>query len=391
MARRPTHRENPPTPRASLWSQESDDEAEGPTRDHDEDDDLSTASPGRGDYEDHVHEEAGEAPAPARSSLADHLERTRRHPVILFGVGASGKTTMLMSLIQALNRSGEVNIYLGDPILPKDHPEAEDAHEQAITFFERDAQSFALGEMVKGTRAERPYFIPVDVERRRDGRIVRLALLEGQGEWYRPVRRGRGSMFPAFKEDIAEIMEYYGESLSVIWAAPYSIGSGKIDTEDSDLGLVGAINAYKKHRSSIQQDFHLYLLTKWDCFAEPLADKANFSVVTAEMVEEQIQDRYPNSWPNFAGLALKTTGRRFFMQYAAGHIVGDRVRIPPQRHRAAFDRYPRTIWNWLYGNATQTEVAADEKLREVLFPDVLPRPPRRLSAWEWISNFLFSR
>lgn len=336
-------------------------------------------------------------PEPAKTqnsgSLADHLARTRRHPVILFGVGASGKTTLLMSLVQALNRSSDVNIYLGNPILPKEDPEALEMHEQAITFFQRDAQAFALGELVPPTRFDKPYFIPVDVERKSDGRVVKLALLEGKGEWYAPIRGGKGSMFQKFKEDIAEILGLYGESLTILWVAPYSIGGGQDeDTADSDLGLMGALDEYRRHRKSIAQDFHLFLLNKWDCHAEPLADKANFSVVTAEMVEEIIEERYARVWPNYEGLALKTTGRRFFMQYASGHIVGDRVSIPPKRHRAAFDRYPRTVWNWLYGNATQTDISMDgERQRETLFPDVLPLPPKRETVLEWISRKLLGR
>lgn len=330
---------------------------------------------------------------PGSARLADHLERTGRHPVIVFGIGASGKSTMLMSLIQALNRCSEVNIYLGDPIFPADDPEAEEAHEQAIIFFERDAQQFALGEPVPPTRYEKPYFIPVDVQRKSDGRTVRLALLEGKGEWYAPIRGGKGSMFPKFKQDIADLLSFYGESLSVLWVAPFSVGGSKEeDTQDSDLGLMGALNEYRKLRRAISQDFHLFLLTKWDCKAEPLADDPSFSVVTARKVEANLAERYPNSWPNYQGLALKTNGRRFFMQYSSGHIVKNRVKVPPQRHRSSFDRYPRTVWNWLFGNATLTQLDTDHpRERTTLFPDVLPQPRKPVTFTERISRVLLAR
>jgi hypothetical protein len=336
---------------------------------------------------------AAPAPTPRAGSLADHLERTSRHPVIVFGIGASGKSTMLMSLVQALNRNSEVNAYLGDPIFPPGNDEAVEEHEQAIQFFERDAQQFAIGELVPPTRHENPFFIPVDVQRKSDGRMVRLALLEGKGEWYAPIRGGTGSMFPKFKEDIADILSFYGESLSVLWVAPFSVGGGKDqDTQDSDLGLLGALNEYRKLRRSIAQDFHLFLLTKWDCKAEPLADDPSFSVVSAQKVERILEERYPNSWPNYQGLALQTSGRRFFMQYSSGHIVQERVKVPPQRHRTAFDRYPRTVWNWLYGNATLTQIDAEHsRKRATLFPDVLPQPVRRAPFLERISRVLVSR
>jgi hypothetical protein len=327
------------------------------------------------------------APAKRGGALADHLERTRRHPVIVFGIGASGKTTIMMSLVQAINRSGDVNIYLGDPIFPKNHSDATKTHEQAIIFFERHAQKFAMGEIVPPTIFEEPYFIPLDIERKSDGRVVRLAFMEGRGEWYETIDADEGSMFPQFKHDIAEIMEYYGESLSVLWVAPF-----EDNTLESDLGLVGALNEYRKHRRSVSQDFHLFLLNKWDCHAEPLADRPHFSIVFADMVETLLDDMYPKSWPQYKGLALQTTGRRFFMQYASGHIVGDRVKVPPHRHRAAFDRYPRIVWNWLYGNATQTEVDAEgNRARVILFPDVLPHAPRRVPLFERISRFVLAR
>lgn len=332
------------------------------------------------------------APAPG-GGVADHLTRTRRHPIIVFGIGASGKTTILMSLVQAINRSGDVNVFLGEPILPASHPDSATVHEEAIKFFERDAQGFAMGQMVPPTTFERPYFIPLDIERKSDGRIVRLAFLEGQGEWYKPIKEGRGSMFPHFQRDIADIMSFYGESLSIFWVAPFSVGEGQdFDTADSDLALVGALNEYRKHRRSVSQDFHLFLLNKWDCYAEPLADSPLFSNVSAQIVESIINDRYQYSWPNYKALALNSTGRRFFMQYTSGHIINHLVAPPPQRHRAAFDRYPRTLLNWLYGNATESEVDVEgRRSRFTLFQDVLARPPRRRSIFEKIASIILAR
>lgn len=345
--------------------------------------------------EDDLAEPAAVPAAAARQgSLADHLERTGRHPVVIFGIGSAGKTTLLMSLVQAINRSNEVNIFLGEPILPEEDSRAEQSHEQAITFFEHDAQAFALGEPVPPTRLDDPYFIPVDIIHKRNGRVVRLALLEGKGEWYAPITGvKKGSMFQKFKRDLADLLELYGESITVLWVAPFAIGTGKKrDTRNSDLGLTGAINNYRKHRTAIGQDYHLFLLNKWDCYAPPLQDNPQFSVVTDTLVDDLIGELYPNAWPNYEALSLQTTGRRFFMQYASGHIVGDQVRVPPQRHRSAFDRYPRTVWNWLYGNATQTEVgAAGARTRETLFPDVLPRPARREPFWEKLSRMILSR
>ena len=327
-------------------------------------------------------------------SLADHLERTGRHPVVIFGIGSAGKTTLLMSLVQAINRSNEVNIFLGEPILPEEDPRAEQSHEQAITFFEHDAQAFALGEPVPPTRLDDPYFIPVDIVHKRNGRVVRLALLEGKGEWYAPITGAKkGSMFQKFKRDLADLLELYGESITVLWVAPYAIGAGKKrDTRNSDLGLTGAINNYRKHRTAIGQDHHLFLLNKWDCYAPPLQDNPQFSVVTDTLVDALIGELYPNAWPNYEALSLQTVGRRFFMQYASGHIVGDQVRVPPQRHRSAFDRYPRTVWNWLYGNATQSEVgAAGARTRETLFPDILPRPKRAETLLEKLIRLILPR
>ena len=62
---------------------------------------------------------------------------------------------MLMSLVQALNRSSDVNIFLGDPIFPKDHPEAQEAHRQALIFFERDSQAAKRLDLRQGNEKRR--------------------------------------------------------------------------------------------------------------------------------------------------------------------------------------------------------------------------------------------
>lgn len=321
-------------------------------------------------------------------SLAEHLEQSRRHPVIVFGAVASGKSMLLTSLVHALNQSPLANVYLGDPILPRDDPLSAPMHEMAAHIFENNTQMMARGEILPSTQVDMPLFIPIDIERPSGGPPVRLALLEGRGEWYMPIRRDSGTTYREFPSLLNEVIVHYAERLSVIWVAPFCIGqsaeSFDPDIEESDFALVGALAEYRRRRRAIAQDSHLFVLAKWDICSSPLLEEG-FDTVARDRVATILAQRYPNAWPRYRGLPLQRR-HRFFMQYSAGHIVGNHLLVPPHIHRETFARYPQTVLNWLYGNATEFE-GPDGSLRQVLFPGVLPLPPSRLSLLARIARF----
>lgn len=321
-------------------------------------------------------------------SLAEHLERSGRHPVVVFGAVASGKSMLLTSLVQALNLSPLANVYLGDPILPRENPLSRQMHEMAAYLLENHSQMMARGELLPSTQVSMPLFIPIDIESRGGGPPVRLALLEGRGEWYMPVRRDTGTVYPEFPHLLNEVIEHYAEPLSVIWVAPFCISPSPEGfdpyVEESDFALVGALAEYRRRRRAMAKDWHLFALAKWDICSSPLLEES-FGVVARDRVASILAERYPNAWPRYRGLPLQHR-HRFFMQYSAGHIVDDRFREPPARHRETFERYPQTVVNWLYGNATEFPVPGGSA-RKVLFPKILPPSPSGLSLFQRIVRF----
>lgn len=342
---------------------------------------MTDSAPGRRDL-----------PAPIRRpvSIAEALLESGRHPVIVFGGVASGKTMMLVSLIEALNRSASVDVHLGDPILPRGDPRSHQMHQWARYYFESHSQSMARGELLPTTQIDSPTFIPIDIVQINNPAPVRLALLEGRGEWYMPVVGSPATTFRDFMPDLADVIEKYPDGLSVIWMAPSCLFELDEGTEESDFALVGALAEYRRRRGrAMSLDSHLFLLAKWDCLSSPLTGE-NFGTVEDDIVRSTLDARYPNAWPRYQGLALGSAGQRFFMQYVSAYVVENLVRFPPARHRASFDRYPRTLLNWLYGNATETETAG-MRGRSVLFADVLRRPPPRATVIDRVLRFLLRR
>jgi hypothetical protein len=300
-------------------------------------------------------------------------------------------------LFRLLKLNPEIGIRLAEPIVPRDTPEGARLYRYAENFFEREAQTALVdGTMVPATNQSEPFFIPVDVQARHEKDAFRFAFLEGRGEWYTPNKDPNGPLYLELRPEIVDLLENYNESLSIIFVAPYAIGaSGTADTEASDAGLVGAIKYYLRDRTSMLQDNHLYLLTKWDLYADPRNEVSEFSEVEPEQVERVIESRYPQSWPAFQAMPLGGDHiRRSFMQYSAGLITGGLQRKPAQHQAEVFDRYPKLVWNWLVGNASQvseTPRATGLRVRRMLFPDIAPPAAERVTVWRRVVSFVLMR
>lgn len=327
---------------------------------------------------DDIHGAAASAPAPDPAPLepnmtARELESSGRHPVLIFGSKRAGKSTLLMSLFQCARRMS-ISIELGAPIGPPDSIKTVEDHRIAEDLFNRKAHEFSLGRPIPGTDSLRPFFVPIDIWPARESAPLKFAFLEGRGEWYMP--NSIGQLYQNLQEDIVDTLRHYSSGLSVIYVAPYSAGGGSVtDTVEADAGLAGAISQYRAARELFRRDHHLYLLNKWDEYARPQADSPMFSQVGADQVEAVLNERYRASWPAYKGIPLSPGNRqRFFMQYAAANIIGDVVRDPPERHRPAFDRYPKILWNWLFENAIRSGEGryGSHSRRRSPFPDALP-------------------
>jgi hypothetical protein len=325
--------------------------------------------------------------------MGERLLSIGRHPVMMFGTTSSGKSTILMSFISNLMANPEVSITLGEPIYPEKSPNRSVAANFGHYFFERRAQDFIHGrQILNATELPFPIFLPINIQRVRDESPVRLAFLEGKGEWYEPSSASEGSIYQDFKDEIADVLKYYDDSLTAIFIAPYSALDDQVRLRQNDIGLMGALNAYRKYRSRQESDSLLFLLTKWDVHADPIND-ARFGYLNAADVADVLQQKYPDSWNAFQSMPRSMRNdRRYFMQYCAGYLVEEANRPPPESQRDIFERYPRTLLNWLYGNATRVTSRNGRSSRErVLFSDVLPRSTVQVRLVERVTNFILAR
>lgn len=338
-------------------------------------------------------------------NLSECLDRTNRHPVLLFGVAAAGKSSLILSIIRALRQAPEVNVELGDPVLDDTDPKRESAHKIAKSFFERATFDYDKGKPLESTQ-DKQLIIPIDI-RPRDSRLpaVKIAFIDGRGEFYQPQYHGaatndasNGYVDLYYKLDgyVASVLRYYSSGVSIIYAAPYLVSAGSTSTVDSDHGLVGVMEGYGQLRRNRENDFHLFLLTKWDEFASPADANRVFDIVAPGGVERVLSDRYPQSWGSFQGLPLEgpAADRRAFMQFSSGFYVDGVPCRPPKSYRDSFERYPRTVANWLYGNATRVRLMDDEKsiaIRKILFEDVTPPEEPRINISDRLAALLASK
>lgn len=330
-------------------------------------------------------------------TLAQNLEATQRHPVLIFGSSSSGKTSLLISLIQCLQTSGAVDVTLGSPVFDAADPRSAPSHRSAELIYGRQTYETYVGNKLPSTQVDEPFFIPIDVQpRHSESPPVKFALLEGRGEWYEPNVAKEQDFFRALGPEIRQLLETYSYGITVIYVAPYSNGSGhERDTAPSNFGLLGALDGYRAARAMRNGDFHMFLLTKWDQYASPMNRSQLFENPGPLEVEHVLTDRYDRAWGKFQSLPLEGSaeGRRAFMQYSAGHFVDGRRSRPPEKFAKTYDRYSRTLINWIYGNATQVAILGEQYtvgLRRVLFDDVMAEGAAKVTLSERAASLLLS-
>jgi len=323
---------------------------------------------------------------------SQRLEEDERHPVIVFGSSMSGKSTLIMSMINALEKSGRdgdvgVGVSFGSSFYSKRDAAGEAQMAWARNFYEAASTNFIIGrEALASTQQEFPFFIPLDLRIRGSGlKPVKLAILDGRGEWYEPSRSG-SDPFREIQDYIVEVLKNYTRGISIICVAPVSLGPTDEDNvRNSDAGLWAALNRYQELRSDSDDDALLFLLTKWDQLASPGRDEM-FSQLSGDDVVSIAQRRYSRSWDAFRNLRVGEDDweKRCFMQYSACRFIEGRPMIPTDLAKE-FLRYPRTVLNWIYGNARRFEFSIGRQVADLplnLFPEVIPNHSRLIPLSE---------
>ncbi len=311
-------------------------------------------------------------------SIAIEMKNQGYHPVILFGSTSSGKSTLLNSLFTYLkmNSSGKsIGFSLSEPLIPTNTIYGKTLYDEAKAFFNRGTQDFIDGHGAPVTLKKNPFFIPVKVNPI-DADEIKFAFLESNGEWYQPLKINDEytiDLYPELKEEINAIIQYFEGGISFIYLAPYTKSNTdskkQNEIKNANLALVGVMDAYQRLRKIHREDDkHIFLLTKWD---EKDVTLEKLSFVTDADRQQVINILYKQGFAAFNTLEIPEYSKAI-LQYCAAIMSGRDV-LPSEKYLPILNKYRKTLWNWLYGNATEFNSDIGRRLELVSTPP----PPKK--------------
>lgn len=295
-------------------------------------------------------------------SLSEQLIDKDYHPVLIFGTRASGKTTLLTSLISYMNYDPDSPgiCHLGEEIVPNSSRYGIRVLAEAKDIFYNDVPNFHRGIAAKRTRLENPIFIPLKFMPKVKAAAAKIALLETEGEFFQvDSRERRGELI--LKNEIIDIYKYFPERLSIIIVAPFCLSSRyeepeeseaeKEEIERSDSSLAASLQKYLDYRAEKyrENDRFIFVLTKWDEFTGG-ATGDNFLTPPQAIVEQQIENKFQMSWSLYKNMPIH--GARNSLHYCSGIIAGNDRLPTPASHKKMLSTFPRSLWKWIYLNAT---------------------------------------
>jgi len=245
----------------------------------------------------------------------------------------------------------------------------------ANDLFNKHATDFLQSNQIAPrTEVKFPFFIPIEITPKKEGlKPLRIAFLEGEGEWYRLNTDSESSSpHKSFRHEILAFLETYGNPITSIFVAPYAIDGyeSNQDGESSksapkvkerDFALFGIIDQFEKARTNqIGADNYLYLLTKWDIRCGSISHP-EFIYKDFSVVKNEITGKFPMSLNRFnnirEGVPIRIKGKivnqskKTVSAYCAG-ILKYSVLSLPEESAKSVDHYSRKLWNYLYLNAT---------------------------------------
>jgi hypothetical protein len=138
--------------------------------------------------------------------LAQNMSESGYHPVIIFGTSSSGKSSLLGSLLASfqIDATHEIGISLGDSLMPHDSPDGERANQYASALYYRSVQEYIGGKGHQATKVDIPFFVPVII-RPKDRNPIKFALMESNGEWYKP-KPSTEQYFQQLRKEVESIL-----------------------------------------------------------------------------------------------------------------------------------------------------------------------------------------
>jgi hypothetical protein len=334
------------------------------------------------------------------SELAKVLQDEGYHPVILFGTNNSGKTSILMSLFATISSEPilEAGLALCDPILGTRSDVARLLHREAENTFHIKTQAFLAGEKIPKTSTPLPFFIPLEF-RPPNGPNVKLAFMESNGEWYRPLisdgsRIGDAEkLYPELRAEIESFISGFQNGITFIYAAPVTQGEVYAASENvhdnkevgyASLAIKGVLQTYDRIRANGRaQDKHLLLLTKWDALSARSADRAESISAAHDEVMTVCRKRYAQALTAFQGLNIDPSQQNI-NAFCAG-MINERGLLALKHDdpvKGVIASYPVRLWSYLYKNAlADAGLEPVSPFKEPPKPSPLVRLFRKLLDW----------
>jgi len=306
--------------------------------------------------------------------LAEQMNERGYHPVILFGSSNSGKTSMLLSLFAAATTQVElqVGVHLNDSIISANSTYGEYLRNSSRNFFQSQLTNFIEGKAAQNTLIKFPFFVPIDFTSS-NGETVKIAFMEGNGEWFQPKRGEDGSIFTSDLNPAIELfIQSFQSGISFIYVLPFTQReSGQSDgysldedisRRDAGLAIKGVIEQYRDVRGGkTSDDRHMMLVTKWDARYDPrnvegddLHDVLKQSVDDVKVYLEN-NAHYRTAVVAFQSIAdVKVKNVR---NYCSGRIRGKAIDWPTRDHDhyESINSFPVELWKWLYSGACGIE------------------------------------
>ncbi len=304
-----------------------------------------------------------------------YMRDEKIHPVLIFGTHGSGKTLMILSLLfyAKQNAHSGMSVRLGDTVFPPHFPFAKERYSDAQQFYDNLTIQFAQGERPPTTQKIVPFFIPIDVEI--GGEKFKFAFLEGSGEWYEKDEFS----YKEFKQEIGAILDTFPEPISVVVVAPTYDERAQQNKSLKNFThecVANCVEQYERRRLAKSRDNLLLLVTKWDALHNPSAPDGHFSDASVSDILKEIE-AWHFIWAKYSRL---NGPRRSLMPYSACWI-NDGFIIRDPRYQPIFDKFNRTLWNWLIGNASEAASQQNPPARTEPYGDVKPSKTRSLSFY----------
>lgn len=290
-------------------------------------------------------------------SLGRSLADNGFHPVLIFGTAATGKTTFLTSMLSFFTSTPDlgVTITLGDPLSTSEV--GQKAHESSEKLFHLQVNNYLNGLAPVQNQEAFPFFVPVELRRRINRELTRIALMESSGElWSVAMKK---NFVQELREEIKDVYENYPFPITVIMVVPYAMSEGytgegsstddKAAFRDSDIALHQTLQVYQRYRPPGIQDNFCFVLTKWDLHTQVLTSE-EFLKPDDGVVRELVRERFPRAFGHFENMAEEDMAQ--CTPYSAGLIGGTRILEVPKELKPVLDEFPYRLWRWIYANAT---------------------------------------